>query len=379
MIPCQRALFDIPDDVSYFNCAYTSPLVLFAKNAGQEALKAKGNPWTITPQDFFTNIEENRSLFGQIIGSTPDNIAIIPAVSYGIALAARNLPIAKGQNIVVLEEQFPSNIYAWRRMADENGAVIKTVSRPDQDSFTEAVLDAIDNDTAIAALPVCHWTDGALLDLVKIGEKCRKIGAALVIDGIQSIGALPFSVDEVKPDFLAAAAHKWLLGPYGFGFCYVDPKWHSGVPLEENWLNRAGSEDFSGLVQYEDDYQPGARRYDMGGASSFILSPIAAAALKQILEWGVEGISETIGAITGQIGEWASGAGLVVSDRADRSSHIIGLSMPGGLPGTIGPDLAANKVYVSIRGNSIRISPHVYNTIEDVDRLLEALGKAVNR
>ncbi len=377
MIPCQRELFDISDDVAYFNCAYTSPLLISAKKAGQRALKAKSNPWSITSEDFFTNIEENRMLFGQLIDSPQDNIAIIPAVSYGIALAAKNIPLSKGQNIMVLEEQFPSNIYAWRRVAEERGAFIKTVSRPESGNWTRAVLEAIDQNTAVAALPPCHWTDGTLLNLIEIGEKCRANGTALVIDGIQSLGARPFSVATVKPDFLVAGAHKWLLGPYGFGYCYVAPKWHKGVPLEENWLNREGSQDFSRLVQYENDYQPGARRYDMGEASNFILAPIAAAALRQLLEWGVEAISKTLQSITDPIGDRAARMGLTVADKADRVPHIIGLSMPGGLPGSLAPDLAENKVYVSIRGNSIRISPHLYNTPEDVDRLLSSLEKAV--
>jgi len=379
MIPCQRKLFDIPDDVAYFNCAYTSPLLFDAKNAGQKALKAKSNPWSITSDDFFTNIEENRTLFGQIIGSAPDNIAIIPAVSYGLALAARNLPISKGQNIVVLEEQFPSNIYAWRRVSEEKGAVIRTVLRPEKGNWTSAVLEAIDQNTAIAALPHCRWTDGTRLDLIEIGQRCREIGAALAIDGIQSIGAFPFSVKTIMPDFLVAAAHKWLLGPYGFGFCYVAPKWHNGRPLEENWLNRTGSQDFSRLVQYQNEYQPGARRYDMGEASSFILAPIAAAAIRQLLEWGVEAISQTLQTITDPIGDWASRMGFKVAEKADRVPHIIGLSMPGALTESLAPQLADSRVYVSIRGNSIRISPHLYNTPEDVDRLLSTLEKAVSR
>jgi selenocysteine lyase/cysteine desulfurase len=379
MIPSQRELFDIPEDVAYFNCAYTAPLLLGAKKAGQAALEAKSSPWSITPNDFFTTIEANRELFGRIIGSAPDNIAIIPAVSYGLALAARNLPVSRGQNIVVLAEQFPSNIYAWRRLAEEKGAVVKTVSRPEQGNWTRAVLAAIDKDTAIAALPPCHWTDGTVLDLVEIGKKCRENGSALSIDGIQSLGALPFSVAEVMPDFLAAAAHKWLLGPYGFGFCYVAPKWHNGVPLEENWLNRSGSQDFSRLVQYQDEYQPGARRFDMGGASSFILAPIAAAAMRQLLEWGIEGISETLQVITDTIGDWASRKGFKVADNADRVPHIIGLSMPEGLSGSLAPKLAEKRVYVSIRGSSIRISPHLYNTPGDIDRLLSSLEKTLER
>jgi selenocysteine lyase/cysteine desulfurase len=144
-------------------------------------------------------------------------------------------------------------------------------------------------------------------------------------------------------------------------------------------LNRAGSQDFSRLVQYQNEYQPGARRYDMGEASSFILAPIAAAAIRQLLEWGVEAISQTLQTITDPIGDWASRMGFKVAEKADRVPHIIGLSMPGALTESLAPQLADSRVYVSIRGNSIRISPHLYNTPEDVDRLLSTLEKAVSR
>jgi len=228
MIPCQRHLFDMPEDVAYFNCAFTSPLLKTGREAGNAAISDKSVPWTITSGDFFKNLEENRELFARIIGSDPGHVAIIPSVSYGIALAAKNLPVSKGQNIVVLEDQFPSNVYVWMRKADEKGAEMKTVPRPADGNWTDAVLETIDSDTAVAALPNCHWTDGTLLDLVKIGRQCRNLGAALVVDGIQSLGAMPFSVSGIRPDFLAAGAHKWLLGPYGYGFCYVDSKWHGG-------------------------------------------------------------------------------------------------------------------------------------------------------
>jgi selenocysteine lyase/cysteine desulfurase len=195
---------------------------------------------------------------------------------------------------VVLHDQFPSNVYSWRSLAAQKNAVVKTVPRPVDNDWTPALLESIEDNTAVVAVSNCHWTDGTLIDLEKIGEQCRLKGAALVIDGIQSLGALPFSVERVQPDFLVAGTHKWLLGPYSFGFCYVDSRWHDGMGLEENWMNRADSEDFSRLVDYRDNYQNGARRFDMGESSSFILSPIAAAALKQILDWGVENIALTL-------------------------------------------------------------------------------------
>lgn len=377
MIPCQRELFDIPDDIAYLNCAYTAPLLRIAAEAGHAALKAKSNPWTITSNDFFTTIETARGLFARLIGSETDAVALIPAVSYGIALAANNVPVREGQEIIVLQDQFPSNIYSWMRLAQEQKANVHIVQRPPDSNWTSAVLAAINDHTAIVAVPNCHWTDGTLLDLVKIGAASRSAGAALVVDGIQSLGAMPFMVKDVQPDFLVAGSHKWLLGSYGFGFCYIDPKWHSGRPLEENWLNREGSEDFSRLVDYREGYQPGARRFDMGEASSFILSPVATAALDQVLAWGVENIAATLRVRTDDIALRAEQLGLSVAPPNARAPHLIGVSKPGGFGSDLPANLAKENVYVSVRGDAIRISPHLYNTDEDIDRLFGILEKMV--
>ncbi|MCP4689236.1 MAG: aminotransferase class V-fold PLP-dependent enzyme, partial [Desulfobacterales bacterium] len=144
MIPCQRHLFHLPDDIAYFNCAYTSPLMRTAEEAGRAAMERKRSPWTITPADFFETIEENRKLFARLVDADPDQAAIIPAVSYGVSLAAKNIPVARGRSIVVLQDQFPSNVYPWRRLAAERGAEIKTVQRPADSDWTPAVLEAID-------------------------------------------------------------------------------------------------------------------------------------------------------------------------------------------------------------------------------------------
>jgi selenocysteine lyase/cysteine desulfurase len=375
MIPCQRDRFDLPENVAYLNCAYTSPLLKAAKQAGMTALQAKANPWTITPGDFFTTAELARELFARLIDCKPDDVALVPAVSYGIALAARNLPVARNQAIVILQDQFPSNVYTWMRVAHEKGAVVKTVQRPEDSDWTTAVLETIDTSTAVVAVQHCHWTDGTLLDLVKLTEKCRSIGAALVVDGIQSIGAMPFSINGVQPDFLVAASHKWLLGAYSFGFCYAAPKRQGGIPLEENWFNRAGSEDFARLVDYRESYQSGARRFDQGEASNFILSPIAAAGIRQILEWGVENIAETLRGKTDTIADRAQQMGLTVARPQLRAPHMIGISKPGGFSGDLPLLLAQDNVFVSVRGESIRISPHLYSTNEDIDRFFTVLEK----
>jgi len=373
MIPCQREFFDIPDDLAYLNIAFTSPLSRRVAAAGQAAIRSKVSPWSITGTRFFELVERNRRLFAQLVGASPDDVAIIPAVSYGIALAARNVPIEKGQTIVVLQDQFPSNVYSWREAAHTVGARVIAVERPADHDWTAAVLEALDSHTAVAALPNCHWTDGTALDLVQIGGRCRKLGAALVVDGTQSVGALPFSVKEVQPDFLVTTAHKWLMGPYSFGFCYVAPQRQGGKPLEHNWMNREGSEDFSRLVDYTEGYRLGARRFDVGEASNFILAPLAAAALEQVLDWEVAAIAAALKEKTDGIAIRAEAMGLETAPAHARSPHMLGIFKPGGFGPDLPERLAQGKVHVSVRGSTIRIAPHVYNTEADIDRLFDVL------
>ena len=375
MIPNQRDLFSLPSEVAYLNCAYTAPLMKSAEAAGRRALAQKAAPWQLTAAHFFETMRENRRLFARIVGCPPEHVALIPSVSYGVALAAHNIPVAAGQKIVVLQDQFPSNVYTWRRRARAADAVLTTVAQPRDRDWTTALLAVIDQDTAIAALPHCHWTDGTLIDLTTVGARCREVGAALVVDGTQSLGAMPFDVADIQPDFLVTTAHKWLLGPYSFGFGYTAPRWHEGVPLEENWLNREGSEDFAGLVDYRDSYQPGALRFDCGEASNFILAPVAAEALRQILAWEVAAIAATLKTKTDAIADRAREMGFETAPHAQRAPHLIGLRLSAAPPPDLPARLAEAGVYVSVRGSAIRVAPHLYNTMEDIARLFRALER----
>jgi len=377
-IACQRDLFDIPREVAYLNCAYMSPLLREVREVGQRALARKAEPWTITPPDFFRDAADARTLFAALIGGASSDIAIVPSVSYGMAVATANLPLGPGQKVLLLSEGFPSVVYPWRERAREVGAEIVMIPRPADDDWTAAVLAAIDERTAVAALPVCHWTDGGLLDLRTVSARLREVGAALVVDATQSLGAMPFDLHRVRPDFLVAAAYKWLLGPYSLGFLYVAPRWQSGRPVEHNWIAREGSEDFAGLVHYRDAFQPGARRFDQGELPFVPSLPMAVAALRQIQTWEVARIGATLAGMTAAIarGAAAMGIGSVGEDR--RAPHYLGLRFPGGVPAGLGERLAAHRVYVSTRGRSLRVTPHLYNDEEDIERFFHALRAALD-
>ena len=281
----------------------------------------------------------------------------------------------------MLAEQFPSNYYPWQRLAEKSGASLKIVRWPsDKDNgWTAAVLESLTADVAVAALPHVHWISGGQLDLVRIGEACRKIGAALVLDLTQSLGALPFSVGDLKngvqPDFAVAASYKWLLGPYSIGLLYVAPKWQSGIPLEENWIQRANARDFSSLILYTEDYDAGARRFDMGERSNFALLPAAVRAMKQLLEWDVAQVSETVGVLNRRLAEAAASVGFFAPAEPLRAPHYLALRRKEPIPKELPEMLAKEKVFVSGRGSSIRVTPHVYNTAEDGERLIACLRR----
>jgi selenocysteine lyase/cysteine desulfurase len=378
MLPCQRHLFDIPDDVTYLNCAYMSPLMKSVVEAGSVGLARKAHPWEITPDKFFSGSEEFRATAARFLDCSADAVAIVPAASYGIATAARNLPVSKGQSILVLAEQFPSNYYPWERLAEESGASIKTVSWPENGDWTTAVLESLGDDVAIAALPHVQWTSGGRLDLVRIGQVCRKAGAALVLDLTQSLGALPFSVRDVQPDFAVAACYKWLMGPYSTGFLYVAPKWHEGRPLEEGWIQRANARDFTSLILYTGSYEEGARRFDMGERSNFALLPAAHRAMKQLLDWGVTEISDTIGTLNRKLAEAAAELGFSAPSEECRAPHYLALRRKAGIPPGLPEALARQKVFVSVRGSSVRVTPHIYNSAADVERLISCLRQFSN-
>jgi selenocysteine lyase/cysteine desulfurase len=377
LLACQRELFEIPPEVAYLNCSYLAPQLRSVTAAGQAAVARKAAPWRLHPEGFFTEREAARALFARLLGGDADGVALVPSVSYAVGIAAANLPVGPGRRIVVLDEEFPSNLYPWTAaVRRQGGSVLVAARRPDHD-WTRAVLDLIDERTAVVAVPQCHWTDGGVVDLARVGEAARASGAALVVDATQALGARPFDLDAVRPDLLVAAGYKWLLGPYSLGYCWVAPQHRDGRPLEENWINRAGSEDFAGLVAYTDRYQPGARRFDVGESSNFVLLPMALAALRQVLEWGVEAVAATIAGHTARVAEDAATLGLTVAPAPMRAGHMLGLRLPTRRDPALADRLAAEQVHVSLRGDALRVSPHVYNTAEDLRRLRDVLATSL--
>lgn len=374
-IPPQRHLFDIPDDIAYLNCAYYGPMLKSAAERLIEGALSKTHPWLRQTADFFNDAETMRAAAADALGGSADCYAIVPSAAYAMSTAARILEdrLGPGDEILVIDEAFPSNYFPWHRAADVTGATLTVVPTPQGFDWTGAVLQAMSSETAVVAVPNCHWASGALFDLVQIAEAARSAGAALAVDATQSLGAMPFDFDAVAPDFCVAAGYKWLLFPYGLGLFYVDPKWHTARPLEDNWQVRDGSDNFAELSDYSHAYRDGARRFDVGEVCAPTLLPGGIEALRQIGRWGVTGISATLGAINDRIADAMSDLPYEPLPRDKRAPHILGLALDGDVQRTLPDKLAQRNVYVSVRRSSMRIAPHLHVTDNDIDRLVSAL------
>lgn len=384
MIACQKLLFSLDDNTHYINCATMSPNLKSVEQAGFEGIMRKSNPHLLTQETFFETTLPIKKLFAELINCPdPERIAVIPSTSYGMAIVAENLKhkpdLRAGQEILLVHEEFPSDVYAWDTVCKEKDLLKKTISPPNTlenrgKIWNENLLDAINQNTCMLVISPTHWADGTLFDIVALSERCKQFGALFVIDGTQSLGALPFDIQQVKPDALINVGYKWLLGPYSSGVAYFGEYFDNGVPIEQNWINRVGSEDFKSLVNYQSQYRPKADRYNVGERSNFILNPMLAASLTQILDWGVENIQTYCKNLLKSPLEILQSNGFWVEEEAYRANHLVGIRLPKGANiATIQNELKKRNVIISFRGEALRISPNVYNNQNDIDALVEGL------
>ena len=372
-----RAQFDIPRDICYLNAAYMTPQPRRVAAAAVRGTTQRAQPWNITPPDFFEEVEALRATFARQVNCSPDNIAIVPSAGYGVSCAANNLPLREGGVILAMHDQFPSNYYAWRRQALASGTEFH-VARPDAgQSWADVLIEAIDqlgDRIEIATLEGHHWASAGFVDLETVIPALRAVGARVVLDLTQTIGAYPIDISRLAPDFMVAAGYKWQFCPYGVSFLYVDEDYFDGVPIEEPWMSRDGAEDFSRLADFTDLYQPGARRFDMGGKSSFSNITCALVALTLLEEWGIDTICETLAASNSRIAEILASHGFETPAPEARAPHFQGARIHTIDPRKLAARLVENGVYASVRGEHLRVAPHLYTDEEDLARLDEALA-----
>ncbi|MEZ4939962.1 MAG: aminotransferase class V-fold PLP-dependent enzyme [Saprospiraceae bacterium] len=388
-LTCQKHRFALDPNVHYLNGAAYSPGLQASVEKGLAGLRLKSEtPYAIRPQDHFETGNRVRSLFSQLINAgDADRIALIPAVSYGMAVVAQNLHRWPGfqakKHIVLIGEEFPNNVYAFERVCQAHGLAVKTVDRPKAPEnrgarWNEMLLEAVTDQTALVVASRVHWIYGTLFDLEALGRRCREQGAMLVIDATQSVGVLPFDLQAIQADAVICAAYKWLLGPYGTGMACFGAFFDNGVPIEEGWMNRVGSDQFGQLTRYERAYRPKAQRYNAGEFSQFSQLPMLEAALEQLLEWDPQRLQAYCQELSSRfVPQWEA-LGCQLEATAHRAGHLFGLQLPGAVDyDALVQRLAEHRCYVSLRGGALRVSPNVYNDAADLAILTEVLADSL--
>ena len=383
MLASQRALFDVPRHICYLNSASWSPLPLRTLEAGRAAVGRKGTPWTLDAAFASGQHERARTAAARLINADPADIALIPSISYGVATAAKLLAIERGARVIVLADDHSSPVLEWRARADAQGFALETVRRPDDGDWTSAVLAAIERPGAapvsLASISSVHWSDGGLIDIEKVGAALRRHGARFLIDATHGAGVLAMDVRRLDPDFVIFPTYKWLLGPYGRAFLYVARRHQDGIPLEQTAAGRRDVRAENDVYFADLGYVPDARRFDMGERDHFISLEMASIGIEMMTDWGAAAVAQRLGMLTDRIAEGVRGVGVRVPARRVRAPHILSLGFADGMLADLVKTLAGEDIYVAARLGRMRISPHVFNDEEDVDRFVAALAQRVGR
>ena len=390
MLPSQRALFDLPDDVCFLNAASYAPLPLATLEAGRAAVGRKGRPWLIDNDFAAQQYDRARKAAARLIHADASDVALISSISYGVATVAKIVAVPPGARVIVLHDDHSSPVLEWLTRAqntDPAGAfTVDTVSAPSDHDWTSAVLAAIDKPgappVALVSISSVHWADGARLDMAAIARAVRAQGAVFAIDATQSAGVIDLDVRALDPDFVLFPTYKWLLGPYGRAFIYVAKRHQNGIPLEQTASGRKSVRAEQSRYFTDTGYVGDARRFDMGERDHFISMEMASIGIEMMADWGADAVAGRLGALTARLadrlGDAMHDGRIAFPADKFRTPHIFSIDLRDGTPNEIAQKLAAQKIYVAPRLGRLRVGAHVYNDEADIDRFAATLLAAIS-
>ena len=373
-----RLLFDVPAGTVYLDTAAQGPRLRTVLAAGHAAIDASTAPWRLGTAPWRAAIERVRHLAAGCLDGDPDGVALVPSAAYGLAVAARNIPLARGEAVAVLDGQFPSNLLCWQQRCAETGAGLHAIARGGGE-WTGAVLDTLDRvrGLRVLTLPHAYWHDGAWLDLDAISARCHDRGVSLVLDLSQSLGALPVALARWRPDFVVSVGHKWMLGPTGLAYLWAAPHWRAhSVSIEQHWTARA-VDDWRFPADSAAPWRDGARRFDAGGITDPLRLSMAEAALGQLHGWGVASLPERLGARTAALVATLRDAGLEACVADGHAPHFTGVRVPAERMEAVGAALDAAGIVCTRRHGLLRIAPHLHVDEADMTRVADTIAAAM--
>ncbi len=365
----RREEFPWANDRIYLDHASLGPLPIRTLKAINEFNARRQIPWQMVADDFSVIPGAARAVGAQLINADAEEIGLVQTTSLGLALAAHALPFVEGDLIVASDKEFPSNIYPWK-LLKERGVGLEIVSCtpegwPDEASLLRQLADPRVKAVAVSAV---QFATGYRVDLARLSAETRKRHKYLIVDAIQAVGVHPIDVKAVPVDILTCASQKWLLGPWGAGFIYARKGLiPSLTPTVASWLGYSESDDLTRLTSYAGEYRPNARRFEISGHALQDLVGYTASA-KLLLELGIPAIAEHVRSIHAPVVEAAKKKGIPLATPQDgRSAGTLALRPVD--PVAVHARLRAGGVHCSVREGVVRLSPHCYNTMEEMERV----------
>jgi len=360
-------------DTIYLNNASVGPLPERTRVAVEAFNRKRAAPLLVLDGELFATLAESRRLVAEMIGASPEEIALTINTGSGLSLAARALPLKPGDIVLTSDREFPANVYPWMLLKD-SGITLELAPTtpggwPDEDRLLERLRDPR---VRVLAISLVQFSNGYTVDLAQLSAATRASGAYLVVDAIQGVGQVPLDLRKTPVDVLACGAQKWLLSPWGSGFVYVRRELIGKLrPSITGWMAFEGTDDFTRLTQYDDTLRGDARRFEMITLPYQDFAGMNAS-LGLLLATGIGSIAEHLGALHAPVLEWAAECGVrVVSPVGGHGSGILCVAPP-----DVGGAFRALKsagVVCGLREGAIRLSPHFYNTVEEMERVVSIL------
>jgi selenocysteine lyase/cysteine desulfurase len=360
----------------YLNNASTGPLPERTVRAVGEFTRLRATPYRLGEELQFATVARSRELCARLVAARPESIALMVNTSYGINLAARALPLPAGSAVLTFDREFPANVYPWMALAAERGVRLERVAcdgaLPDEEALARRLARG---GVSAVAVSWVSFATGYRVSLARLGALCREHGAYFVVDAMQGVGALQLDAPACNIDVLACGGQKWLLAPWGTGFVYVREGLVGELaPSAVGWMSVRGSDDFSRMCDYDFTYRDDARRFEVVTLPYQEFAGLNAS-LELLFELGPEAVTRHVTALADRIVAWAAGRDdvrLVTPADPARRAGIVAVA-PRDPQGAAARLRAAGVAY-SLREGAIRLSPHCYNTADEVDAALAALG-----
>lgn len=377
--PADSDAFLADEGFLYLDCAAQGPRLRRVHDAAMAAMELTARPWNPPPVTPHVLREQLRQRLARLFDNEADAVALVPSAAYGLATAARNLPLGPGDEVLVLDGQFPSNLLCWQQRCADVGARLRGVHRDAGQDWTAAVIAAIEDTPGlrVAALPQVRWDDGATLDLDRICALLQSRGIALVLDLSQSLGVLPVDLARWRPDFIASVGYKWLLGARGLACLWVAPRWRTqGTPIENHWYGRDAGPEWRFALAPVTPFAAGARRFDAGGLDGLVPLSMALAAIDQVLDWQPRNIAKALKTCTDALDDGLAQAGLSDWQSPGHAPHLTALRPPADRIDAVFAALKQDRIACTHRYGLLRIAPHLHVAPADMARVVEAAARA---